>query len=84
MRTHPSTAFFARIARQTKENLAALTQATAGLKTLDSYIGEKDYSALRLALRNPPIGNLRASARKVIINMDNKDEEAKVCGCVMF
>ncbi|CAN0041386.1 unnamed protein product [Scytosiphon promiscuus] len=61
----------------TKENLVALTQATAGLKTLDTYIGEKDYPALRLALRNPPIGNLRASARKVIINMDNKDDEAK-------
>lgn len=61
----------------TKENLSLLTEATTGLKTLDFFIGEKDYQALRLALRNPPIGNLRTSARKVIINIDNKESEEK-------
>lgn len=66
------------VGRQTKENLTILTEATSGLKTLDFFIGEKDYQALRLALRNPPIGNLRTSARKVIINIDNKEAEEKV------
>ncbi|CAM9891819.1 unnamed protein product, partial [Ectocarpus fasciculatus] len=61
----------------TKENLALLSEATAGLKTLDFFISEKDYKGLRLALRNPPIGNLRSSARKVIIGIDNKDAEEK-------
>eukprot|EP00752_Nemacystus_decipiens_P015396 g13729.t1 len=60
-----------------KENLTLLAEATSGLKTLDFFIGEKDYQALRLALRNPPIGNLRTSARKVIINIDNKEAEEK-------
>lgn len=64
---------------QTKENLALLSEATAGLKTLDVFIGEKDYKGLRLAMRNPPIANLRSSARKVIIGIDNKDAEEKVC-----
>lgn len=64
---------------QTKENLALLSEATSGLKTLDSFIGEKDYKGLRLALRNPPIANLRSSARKVIIGIDNKDAEQQVC-----
>lgn len=66
---------------QSKENLTTLTEATNGLKTLDVFIGEKDYQALRVALRNPPIGNLRTSARKVIIAIDNKDAEEKVRVC---
>ncbi|CAM9603967.1 unnamed protein product [Ectocarpus sp. 8 AP-2014] len=61
----------------TKENLALLSEATAGLKTLNVFIGEKDYKGLRLAMRNPPIANLRSSARKVIIGIDNKDAEEK-------
>lgn len=69
---------------QSKENLTSLTEATNGLKSLDFYIGEKDYQSLRLALRNPPIGNLRSSARKVIIGIDNKDAEEKVCVRVCF
>lgn len=64
--------------KKAKENLTLLTEATSGLKTLDSFIGEKDYKALRLALRSPPIGNLRSSARKVIISIDDKDAEEKV------
>ncbi|CAN0151088.1 unnamed protein product [Pylaiella littoralis] len=60
-----------------KQNLASLTEATDALKTLDFFIAEKDYQSLRLALRNPPIGNLRASARKVIINIGDKDAEEK-------
>lgn len=68
---------------QSKENLTSLTEATNGLKKLDFYIGEKDYLSLRVALRNPPIGNLRTSARKVIISIDDKDAEEKVCMGVM-
>eukprot|EP00904_Undaria_pinnatifida_P011296 jgi/Undpi1/7297/HiC_scaffold_22.g09770.m1 len=60
-----------------KENLEKLTEAAAGLKTLDFYIGEKDYQALRLAMRRPPIVYLRASARKVIVSMDNEVEAKK-------
>lgn len=63
---------------QSKENLEKLTEAAAGLKTLDFYIGEKDYQALRLAMRRPPIVYLRASARKVIVSMDNEVEAKKV------
>lgn len=55
-----------------------LTEAAEGLKTLDFYIGEKDYQSMRLAMRRPPIVYLRASARKVIVNMDNEIEAKKV------
>lgn len=49
-----------------------LTEATAGLKPLDFYIGEKDYQSIRLAMRKPPVMYLRSSARKVITNLDDE------------
>lgn len=61
-----------------KENLTLLTEATAGLKTLDFFIGEKDYQSLRLAMRKPPVMYLRSSARKVIINLDDESVAKKV------
>lgn len=61
-----------------KENLTLLTEATAGLKTLDFFIGEKDYQSLRLAMRKPPVVYLRSSARKVITNLDDESVAKKV------
>lgn len=49
-----------------------LTEATTGLKTLDFFIGEKDYMSLRQAMRKPPIVYLRSSANKVITNLDDE------------
>lgn len=58
-----------------KENVDILTEATAGFKTLDFFIGEKDYQSLRVAMRKPPIVYLRASARKVITNLDETESK---------
>lgn len=70
--------FLSKSIKKLKENLTLLTEATAGLKTLDFFIGEKDYQSLRLAMRKPPVVYLRSSARKVITNLDDESVAKKV------
>lgn len=61
-----------------KENAPLVTDATDGLKALDSFVNEKDYLSIRSALRRPPINQLRSSSRTVILNLIDETRKAEV------